>query len=288
MFDNKTADNRSDEPTDAAAPSADRSAREPFGDYLREMVSNPLIDREREAKLGRRLTESRAALAEQALKLPAACREYALAGDRKGPERGDTWPLESLQAFCNRLLDYRERHPLGAKPSRVIDRIEEYKRRIDDARDALILANLRLVVHIAKRYQKQGVAMMDLIQEGNIGLMKAVEKFDYRRGHKFSTYAFWWIKQAIRRGITDKGRTIRIPAHVSEKVRKIRHAATDLDRILGRAPTAEEVADKLTMPVATVEQFLVTVENRPPYEDAGPGEEADDALGDAAGELHPI
>ena len=116
------------------------------------------------------------------------------------------------------------------------------KRHVNHARDALILANLRLVVHIAKKYLNHGISFMDLIQEGNIGLMKAVEKFEYERGNKFSTYAYWWIKQAIERAIADKARVIRIPVHVNEKIKKISRISKELAETLGRKPTPAEIA----------------------------------------------
>ena len=142
-----------------------------------------------------------------------------------------------------------------------------HKRHVDHARDALILANLRLVVHIAKKYLNHGISFMDLIQEGNIGLMKAVEKFEYERGNKFSTYAYWWIKQAIERAIADKARVIRIPVHVNEKIKKISRISKELAETLGRKPTPLEVAKKLRMPVAKVEEILGVVPEPQALED---------------------
>jgi RNA polymerase primary sigma factor len=141
------------------------------------------------------------------------------------------------------------------------------KRHIDHARDGLILANLRLVVHIAKKYLNHGISFMDLIQEGNIGLMKAVEKFEHERGNKFSTYAYWWIKQAIERAIADKARVIRIPVHVNEKIKKIARISKELGETLGRKPTPQEVARKLRMPVAKVEEILGVVPEPQALED---------------------
>ncbi len=120
-------------------------------------------------------------------------------------------------------------------------------RRLENARDALILANLRLVVHIAKRYASRGLPLVDLIQEGNLGLMRAVEKFEHGRGTKFSTYAYWWIKQAIERAIADKGRTIRIPVHLGAERRKVLQTQTALARELGRDPEPGEVGYFLMM-----------------------------------------
>jgi RNA polymerase primary sigma factor len=125
----------------------------------------------------------------------------------------------------------------------------------------MIEANLRLVAHVAKKFCNQGMPYMDLVQEGNLGLMRAVEKFEHERGYKFSTYAFWWIKQAITRAIADKSRTIRIPVHLLERMRKVQRAARELEDALGREPSAREIAAKIQIPLKAVTELLGPGEN---------------------------
>jgi len=234
--------------------------------YLREMGATPLIDETQEVALARELQEAREGMAKLALRLAASVREYVLEGDAAGPKRGREWPLDDMEEFYAKLIRYEREHR-DPKLAATVREAKGCKRHVDHARDALILANLRLVVHIAKKYLNHGVSFMDLIQEGNIGLMKAVEKFEYERGNKFSTYAYWWIKQAIERAIADKARIIRIPVHVNEKIKKISRVARELSETLGRKPTPQEIAKKLRMPVAKVEEILGVVQEPQALED---------------------
>src|SRR3990170_2558194 len=160
-----------------------------------------------------------------------------------------------------------------------IRQLDHGDNKIKRAKGELVEANLRLVVSIAKKYTNRGLQLLDLIQDGNIGLMKAVDKFEYRRGYKFSTYATWWIRQAITRAIADQARTIRIPVHMIETINKLIRTSRQLVQEIGREPTSEEIAERMTLPVEKVMKVL-KIAKEPISLETPIGEEEDSHLGD--------
>lgn len=205
---------------------------------------------------------------------PALCREYDVTPAKL------TQLIQSEEDLVKKINRLEEESGVEViELRRIVDSLMIGERKADQAKSELVEANLRLVVSIAKKYTNRGLQFLDLIQEGNIGLMKAVDKFEYRRGYKFSTYATWWIRQAITRAIADQARTIRIPVHMIETINKLIRTSRLLVQQLGREPTPEEIAVKMELPVDKVRKVL-KIAKEPISLETPIGEEEDSYLGD--------
>jgi RNA polymerase primary sigma factor len=224
--------------------------------YMNDVGSIDRIEARDELDLGRRLQDAKQAVSTLAGEVGSEQRTLLLG--KKDAERSSDpsfWTVERIQEFrdgLSRLI--RQEH--SARLQKLLAAVEVELRQAERARSRLILANLRLVVHMAKRYRKGGMDLTDLIQEGNIGLIRAVEGYEYERGHRFSTYAHWWIRQSIERAIGDKSRLIRFPAHVAEKHKRILAAVGKLSRKLNRRPSPEEIAAESRLPLELVLDIL--------------------------------
>ncbi|MDY0267881.1 RNA polymerase sigma factor RpoD [Trichloromonas sp.] len=198
-----------------------------------------------------------------------------------------TVPMETLLVIEKRLKSAQRKfkkveEESGFAPEELLESLKEVHKgewRAKSAKTELVEANLRLVVSIAKKYTNRGLQFLDLIQEGNIGLMKAVDKFEYQRGYKFSTYATWWIRQAITRAIADQARTIRIPVHMIETINKLIRTSRQLVQEIGREPTPEEIAERMELPLEKVRRVL-KIAKEPISLETPIGEEEDSSLGD--------
>ena len=208
------------------------------------------------------------------------------AGGKQAIERlgGDPQKIEEIARQLAHIDQFRTRleQESGlslAEVEQILDRVDSAAQQAQETKSELIEANLRLVVSIAKKYTNRGLQFLDLIQEGNIGLMKAVDKFEWRRGYKFSTYATWWIRQAITRAIADQARTIRIPVHMIETIHKLVRATRQLVQVLGREPQPEELSETLELPLDKV-RMVLRIANDPISLETPVGEEDDSRLAD--------
>jgi RNA polymerase primary sigma factor len=205
--------------------------------------------------------------------------EWATSRSEMTPDRAGTI-FNDINSLCEQVGEKKDLVKGSVDDhNAIVQGIEIGRKKADAAKRELVRANLRLVVSIAKKYTNRGLQFLDLIQEGNIGLMKAVDKFEYRRGYKFSTYATWWIRQAITRAIADQARTIRIPVHMIETINKLIRTSRYLVQEMGKEPSPEEIAEKMEIPIDKVRRVL-KIAKEPISLETPIGEEEDSHLGD--------
>jgi RNA polymerase primary sigma factor len=239
------------------------------------MRETPALTAAQEQRLAGALSEAREALVEILLRAPRAVRDVAWSAAPGPAAPGPQRSYEELGACCERL----ERLAPGKVPPgdrRFLAEVARRKRRLDRARDDLFLSGLRFVPHVARNYTHPGISFTDLVQEGNIGLLRAVDRFDHERGVRFSTYAYWWIRQAISKAMAEKSGLVRVPEHVAGRLRRFRRASAQLESRLGRAPSLEEIAREMRIPGEEIDRLLATLLS--PYPLSGSGGENEDEI----------
>ena len=268
LFEDEGADVISKEIEEVEEPSdLGIEANDGIGGYLQEIGKTSLLSAEEEKRYGKKIRESRRILRGKVLEFADLVGKnpylYSLA-EKEGIDREDLSmakkKFKKVKKITNFIAKLREEENGNINPKDK-EKFLSLQKEITEAnfyyeryRDRMIKANLRLVVSFAKKYIGRGVPFLDLIQEGNIGLSRAVDKFDYQRGNRFSTYASWWIRQSLSRAISDQSRTIRVPIHITELMKKVKKASQELEQELGGIPTTKDIAGRCSLPLEKVEK----------------------------------
>jgi len=222
--------------------------------YLQEIGKTDLLTREDEERLSREFGAARETLVQKFKTLPASVRAFVV-GETEIDRKTADWTFAELDRCCERLTTIG-RGSSDFQIAKVRREVKRAKAQLDRSREEMVRANLKLVTHVAKEYSRTKAPDLDLIQEGNLGLLRAVEKYEHERGFRFSTYAYWWIRQAIGRALSDRSRTIRLPVHLGRRMRKVQKAAMALTEELGRDPTQAELAAETELPKSSIEEVF--------------------------------
>jgi len=257
---------------------------EPVGEHFAEVDE----DREKELRHARDLREARESLVALYLELPAVCQDHILEGSLRDLRRAKRWSLERVEACYDRLLCYE-----GLSPSPVVSRAVElargYKRDLDAAREALVMDNVHIVPHIVKRFANGTIPFADLVQDGHVGLMRAVDRFDADRGNRFSTYAYWWIRRSLSESFTNHSRLIRLPDSLRENLRGMRASRNALQEELGRRPTPEELAERMNVSLKKIKKLLHVAPEPSSIDDLTSGQdESWSAMAEGFGDSDPL